>query len=81
MKFNDRIFEDLTRVVGGAASAFGGFRDQFDARASAGVAPAVSREEFESVREMAARAREANEDLLKRIAALEARLPGGENQH
>ena len=34
----------------------------------------VSREEFESVREMAARARDENEKLTARIAALEARL-------
>ncbi len=34
----------------------------------------VSREEFEAVREMAARAREENEKLAARIAALEARI-------
>ena len=34
----------------------------------------VSREEFEAVREMAARARDENEKLSARIAALEARL-------
>jgi len=34
----------------------------------------VSREEFEAVKAMAARAREENEDLKARIAALEARL-------
>ena len=39
----------------------------------------VSREEFEAVREMAVRAREQNDKLEARIAALEARLgPGGE---
>ena len=34
----------------------------------------VGREEFEAVREMAARARDENEKLSARIAALEARL-------
>ena len=34
----------------------------------------VRREEFEAVREMAVKAREENETLLKRIAALEAKL-------
>ena len=34
----------------------------------------VSREEFEAVREMAARAREENDKLTARIAALEAKL-------
>ncbi len=35
----------------------------------------VPREEFEAVREMAAKARAENERLEARIAALEARLP------
>jgi BMFP domain-containing protein YqiC len=34
----------------------------------------VSREEFEAVKEMASRARDENEKLAARIAALEARL-------
>jgi BMFP domain-containing protein YqiC len=34
----------------------------------------VQREEFDAVREMAARAREENESLKKRVAALEAQL-------
>jgi BMFP domain-containing protein YqiC len=36
----------------------------------------VKREEFEAVKEMARLAREENETLKARIAALEARLPG-----
>ena len=38
----------------------------------------VSREEFEAVREMAAKAREENERLAERIAALEAKLAARE---
>ena len=34
----------------------------------------VAREEFEAVKEMAARARDDNEKLAQRIAALEAKL-------
>jgi len=34
----------------------------------------VQREEFEAVKEMAARAREANEALAARVAALEAEI-------
>jgi len=34
----------------------------------------VSREEFEAVKEMAARARDDNEKLVQRVAALEAKL-------
>jgi BMFP domain-containing protein YqiC len=37
----------------------------------------VTREEFEAVRAMAAKAREENDALLARLAALEARLGGG----
>jgi BMFP domain-containing protein YqiC len=37
----------------------------------------VQREEFEAVRDMAARAREENEALRRRIDALEARLSSG----
>ncbi len=36
----------------------------------------MQREEFEAVREMAARAREENEALAARIAALEAQIAG-----
>lgn len=38
----------------------------------------VKREEFEAVREMAIKAREENDALLARIAALEAKLAGSE---
>jgi BMFP domain-containing protein YqiC len=34
----------------------------------------VQREEFEAVKEMAARARDDNEKLVQRVAALEAKL-------
>jgi BMFP domain-containing protein YqiC len=36
----------------------------------------VTREEFDAVREMATKAREENESLAARIAALEAELAG-----
>jgi len=37
----------------------------------------VQREDFEAVKEMARLAREENEELKARVAALEARLAGG----
>lgn len=40
----------------------------------------VQREEFDAVREMAVRAREENEALRQRIAALEARLKGAPDE-
>ena len=36
----------------------------------------VSREEFDAVKDMAAKAREENDKLAERLAALEARLKG-----
>jgi BMFP domain-containing protein YqiC len=74
MKFNDRLYEDLGHVAHGAASVFNGFRDQFGPRGLANTPDLVSREEFESVRDMAAKARELQEILLRRIEALETKL-------
>ena len=50
-------------------------RQQFE-RVLAGMA-VVSREEFEAVKAMAARAREEQEKLGARLGALEARLEAG----
>ena len=73
MKFNDRIFEDLSRVASGAASVLTGLKEQFDAqRGGEASSDSVTREEFEVVKDMAAKAREANEELSRRIAVLEA---------
>lgn len=88
MQSQNRFFDDLARVAAGAAGALTGmrgevearFRDQLE-RVLAGM-DLVSREEFEAVKAMAAKAREEQENLLCRIAALEARVaaleqPGG----
>ena len=74
------IFDDLARMASGAAGALTGvrgeiearFRDQLE-RILAGM-DLVSREEFEAARAMAAKAREEQEILLRRIDALETRL-------
>ena len=80
MQSQSRFFDDIARVASGAAGALSGvrgeiearFRDQLE-RVLAGM-DLVSREEFEAVKAMAARAREEQEILLRRIEALEARL-------
>ncbi len=78
---SSRFFDDLSRLVTDAAGLADGARREAQTfarsqleRMLAGM-DIVSREEFDAVREMAARAREENEKLAARIAALEARLP------
>jgi len=78
-----RFFDELARLMTDAAGAAQGVRREIDAvvRAQAervlNDLDVVNREEFEAVREMAALAREENERLAARIAALEARLEAG----
>src|SRR5208337_2575328 len=77
---NSRFFDDLSRLMTDAAGLADGARREAQTfartqmeRMMAGM-DIVNREEFEAVKEMAARARDENEKLAARIAALEARL-------
>ena len=77
---SSRFFDDLSRLITDAAGLADGARREAQTfarsqleRMMAGM-DVVSREEFEAVREMAARARDENEKLTARIAALEAKL-------
>ena len=80
MQSQNRFFDDMARVATGAVGALAGvrgeiearFRDQLE-RILAGM-DLVSREEFEAARAMAAKAREEQEILLRRVETLEARL-------
>jgi BMFP domain-containing protein YqiC len=80
MQSQNRFFDDLARVAAGAAGALSGVRTEIEARARdqlervlAGM-DLVGREEFDATRAMAARAREEQERLLRRVEELEARL-------
>jgi BMFP domain-containing protein YqiC len=80
MQSQNRFFDDVARVAAGAVGALAGVRGEVEARLRdqlervlAGM-DLVSREEFEAVKAMAAKAREEQEVLLRRIEALEARL-------
>jgi BMFP domain-containing protein YqiC len=80
MQSQNRFFDDLARVANGAVGALSGVRSDIEARLRdqlervlAGM-DLVSREEFEAVKAMAAKARAEQEELLQRIAALESRL-------
>ncbi|HEV8029569.1 MAG TPA: accessory factor UbiK family protein [Stellaceae bacterium] len=85
MQSQNRIFDDIARVAAGAVGALSGVRGEVEARLRdqlervlAGM-DLVSREEFEAVKAMAAKAREEQELLLRRIESLESRLGQGQN--
>ena len=75
-----RFFDDLSRLMTDAAGLADGARREAQTFARAQMErmmsgmDVVAREEFEAVKEMAARARDDNEKLAQRIAALEAKL-------
>lgn len=76
---NNRIFDEMARLMNDAAGVAQGVRREFDTlfRAQAEKMlrdlDVVSREEFEAVKEMARLAREENEALKARIEALEGK--------
>ena len=78
MQSQNRMFDDLVRMLNGAAGTFAGMGREAEGslrermREWAGGADMVSREEFDAVKAMAAAARDENDALGKRIAALEA---------
>ena len=78
----NRIFDEFARLMTDAAGAAQGVRREVETafRAQAerilNSMDVVQREEFEAARDMAVKAREENEKLAERIAALEARLAG-----
>lgn len=78
--WTNRIFDDFAKIMTDAAGAAQGVRKEmetaFHAQADRFLnsMDVVKREEFEAVREMAARARDENDALKARIEALEAKL-------
>lgn len=77
-----RFFDELGKLLTDAAGAADGVRKEVEAvvRAQAervlNELDVVQREEFEAVKAMAQKAREENELLKDRIAALEAKAAG-----
>ena len=77
---SSRFFDDLAKLMTNAAGAAQGVRREIDTLIKAQVERVlndigvVKREDFDVVRDMAQKAREENERLAARIAALEARL-------
>ena len=77
---SNRFFDEAARLMNDAAGVAQGVRREFDtmlrhqAERILGDLDVVKREEFEAVKEMARLAREENEALKARIAALETEL-------
>jgi BMFP domain-containing protein YqiC len=71
------MFDDAARVAGGALGTLAGLRREVEALARAqferllAQLDLVTRDEFETVKAMAAKARAENEALAARLAALE----------
>ena len=77
---NNRFLDELAKLMTDAAGAAQGMRRDFETMMKAQGErmlrdmDVVQREEFEAVKEMAVKAREENEQLAARVAALEAEL-------
>jgi len=80
MQSENRFFDDLAKVANGALGSLASFGTEVENRIRDQVEKMLSRmdivrrEEFDAVKEMAAKAREENDALAARIAKLEAEL-------
>ena len=77
---SNRLLDEFAKLMTDMAGVAQGVRREVETAVKSqaerfiGEMDLVQREEFEAVRDMAAKAREENEALKKRIAALEAQL-------
>ena len=77
---NNRFLDELSKLLTDAAGAAQGMRRELETLMKTQgerilrEMDVVQREEFEAVKEMATKARDENEELKARIAALEAAL-------
>ena len=82
MQSENRLFDDFVKMVNGVAGTFAGAGREAESamrermREWIGGEDFVGRDEFEAVKAMAAAARDENEILKARIAALEAKVAG-----
>jgi len=80
---SNRLLDEFSRLMNDAAGVASGVRREVETMVRNQAdrwlrdMDLVKRDEFEAVKEMARLAREENEALKARIAALEARLPPG----
>jgi BMFP domain-containing protein YqiC len=82
MQSENRMFDDFVKMVNGFAGTMAGVGREAEGsmrekmREWVGGMDFVSRDEFDAVKSMAVAAREENEILKARIAALEAKVAG-----
>ena len=82
MQSENRMFDDFVKMVNGFAGTFAGMGREAESSAREkfkewmGGTDFVGRDEFDAVKAMAAAARDENEILKARIAALEAKVAG-----
>lgn len=80
MQVENRFLDDLARVANGAIGALSGVREEIEALVKQRMErfladmDLVTREEFEAVKDVAAKARTEQEALEARVATLEAAL-------
>lgn len=80
MQTENPFLDDLARAASGALGALSGMRNEVEAQIKSRLEAwfksqnLVTREEFEVVKAMAAKARQENESLAARVAELERRL-------
>lgn len=80
MQKNDKLFEDMAKVFNNALGTMAGVKTDIEAMIRHQFnfllkdLDLVTREEFEAVKEMAAKARSEQESLQKRITSLEKKL-------
>ncbi|MEM9048024.1 MAG: accessory factor UbiK family protein [Pseudomonadota bacterium] len=82
MQTRNKIFDDLSQLMTNAVGVAQGAREEAETAMKGWVdrflaeRNLVTRDEFDAVRAMAQKAREENEALKARIAALEAKTEG-----
>jgi len=82
MQSENKMFDDFVKMVNGMAGTFAGMGREAESSAREkmrewiGGQDFVGRDEFEAVKAMAAAARDENEILKARVAALEAKVAG-----
>lgn len=78
MQNENKILDDLSKLATGAVGVLQGLRSEIEEVVRQQIdkiverMDLVSREEFEATKEMAALARQQNEELAERVSALEA---------
>jgi len=80
MQTRNRLLDDAARIAGGAVGTLAGAKREIEALVRQQLErmltslDLVTRDEFDAVREMAAKARSEQEELKERLAALEKTL-------